>query len=281
MPLVSIIIVTYNRHKKLLRCISSINKSKFKDFEVIVINDKPNDNLEHLLKNFNLTLINHKKEKLWVKSRNEGAKLSKGQLLLFIDDDNIISPHTVGLLAQKYMQLQNNARVGLLGPLMYNKDKTLWFWRARWNQINPYPIPVNKKEITSKELIETDTIPNAYLISKKLYFDVGMEDTNFLHNEDTELTQRLKKYGHKSYIYTKAKLVHDHGGIISHLTPFRVYNVIKSNIMLEKNYVTRYRYALFLTLYLPINMLLYYFIYKIPLKINGNRLAYYKRISMD
>lgn len=272
--LVTIIIITFKRHKKIINCIKSIKKSKFKNFEIIVINDAVGDNLSNLLKKFNVKLIQHRKELLWVKSRNEGAKIAKGKLLFFVDDDNIICKNTLGLMAEKYTELQKNGKVGILGPLMYNKDGTLWFWGSKTNWINPYPKPVDKNELR-QELIETDTVPNAYIISRELFFKLGMEDPEFLHHEDTDFVQRARKAGYPSYIFTKAKIIHNHGGIVKHLSPFRVNTVIRSHIMLEKKFAPSTQYTLFWLLYMPIN-LIYYFLYKIPFKLEGNKISYYK-----
>lgn len=270
----SIIIPTFKRHEKLVKCLESIQKSIFRNFEIIIINDAIGDDLSAISKKFAIKLIQHKKEKLWVKSRNEGAKAAMGKLLFFIDDDNVIYKTTLSLLVTKYIELQKNGKVGVLGPLMYNKDGTLWFWGSKTNWVNPYPKPVDKNELR-QELIETDTVPNAYMVSRELFFKLGMEDPEFLHHEDTDFVQRARKAGYPSYIFTKTKIMHDHGGIIKHLSPFRVNIVIRSHIMLEKKFAPSTQYTLFWLLYMPIN-LMYYFLYKIPFKLGSNKISYYK-----
>ena len=267
---VSVIIPTYKRTEKLVRCLESVFKSTYEKIEVIVINDSPEDDLSFLNKKFKIHLIQHKKEIYWVRSRNEGAKLANGQLLFFIDDDNIIKIDTIEKLVKKY---KNSENIGLLGPLMLNKDKSLWFYGAKANWINPYPKPVNISEL-KRDLIETDVIPNTYMISKKLYFSVGMEDPRFLHHEEFDLAQRLKREGFKNYIYTKAMTVHDHGGVATHINPFRLRIIIKGHVMIEKKYAPLWKFIIFTILYMPINFA-YYALYKIP-KLNGPKLEYYK-----
>jgi GT2 family glycosyltransferase len=271
-PLVSVIIPTYNRTEKLLNCINSVVSSSYKNFEILVINDNPNLDLSDKLKQYKkLRLIQHQKELLWVASRNEGARVAKGELLFFLDDDNILYKDTIEKLAKKYLQIRN---VGLLGPIMYNIDGSLWFYGAKANWISPYPTPVNKKYIT-QELIETDTIPNAYMISKQLFNEIKGEDEKLLHHEDTDLVQRLKMQGFKNYIYTKAKVIHDHGGILTHITPFRLYTIVRDHIVIEKRYAPKERYYLFLLIFLPIYTI-YFFLYKIPFLIKGNKLDLFK-----
>ena len=100
--LLTIIVPTYKRPDKLIRCLESIFRSTYKKIEVIVINDSPEDDLSFLNKKFKIHLIQHKKETYWVRSRNEGAKLANGPLLFFIDDDNIIKIDTIEKLVKKY-----------------------------------------------------------------------------------------------------------------------------------------------------------------------------------
>ncbi len=276
-PLVSVIIPTYNRTKKLKKCINSIIKGNYKNLEIIVINDKPHQDIRGVIKSLKcrIKLIQHKEEKFWVFSRNEGAKLATGKLLFFVDDDNILYKDTIAELVDKYMYLESsNAKIGLLGPIMLNRDGSLWFWGSKANWINPYPKPVEKNYLEN-ELIETDTIPNAYMISKKKFLNFGMEDERLLHHEDTDLAQRLKLNGFKNFIYTKAKIVHNHGGIISHITPKRLYIIMKSHIIIEKRYAPTYRYLLFLFVFLPVNTA-YYFLYKIPFLLKQSKVEYIK-----
>lgn len=272
--LVSIIVPTFNRVDKLKACLESIIKNDYKQKEIIVINDNPNIDLRTKLSKYllkNITLIQHKKELKWVASRNEGAKVARGEILFFVDDDNILYRDTISNLIKKYIKIK---RVGLLGPLMYNNDGNLWFFGAKATWINPYPAPVNKMLLNS-ELIETDTIPNAYVISKKLYIKIGGEDEKLLHHEDTDLAQRLIKAGYKNYILTKARLIHDYENIASHITPFRLYTIIRDHIIIERRYAKRFSYFLFLIFFLPINTS-YYFFYKIPFILKGSKKEYYK-----
>jgi len=272
-PLVSVIIPTYNRKEKLTHCLDSIFNNTYKNLEVIVINDNPKEDLTDYLSRFNIKLIQHKKEKYWVLSRNEGAKVAKGKILFFIDDDNILDRHCINELVEKYVRLP---KVGLLGPLMYKTDNKLWFYGGKANWINPNvkPVPINELK---NELIETDAVPNAYMISKSLYFKIGMEDPNFPTHEELDLAQRLKLIGYKSYIYTKAKTIHDIGNrninLINRPTN-RMYYTVMCNIKIERKYAPKYKYILFWLIFMPVHFIIYNFYY-IPFK-SKNKLEYYK-----
>jgi GT2 family glycosyltransferase len=275
--LVSIIIPTYNRKEKLIRCLDSIFNNTYKNIEVIVINDAPDDDLSFLNKKFKIRIIQHKKGKYCVKSRNEGAKVAKGEILFFVDDDNILDKFCISKLVSKYIGLQ---KIGLLGPLMYKTNNELWFYGGKVNWINPNvkPVPINELK---NELIETDAIPNANMISKSLYFKIGMEDPNFHTHEELDLTQRLKQAGYKSYIYTKAKTIHDIGTNTVNLInrpPNRMYYTVLCNIKIERKYAPLSRYILFILIFMPVHFIIYNFYY-IPFK-SKNKIEYYKAYLM-
>ena len=90
----SIIIPIYNSAKFLNRCIKSIYAQKFKDLQVVLVNDCSTDGSQTMCKKykkkFKLDLINHKKNLGVAISRNEGIKNAKGKYLIFLDSDDFL-----------------------------------------------------------------------------------------------------------------------------------------------------------------------------------------------
>ncbi len=267
--LVSVIIPTYNRNDKLVRCIESVFNSTYKNLEVIVVNDSKENKLKKILSAYKVKIINNKKRMFAAYCRNIGAKKARGELLFFLDDDNILDSKCIEHLVANYMP-----RMGLIGPIMYNEKGELWFYGGKVNWIIPYAKSHNKNEIRRK-LIETDVIPNAYMANRKKYIDAGMENYMLFPNfhDDLDIAQKLKINGYKSYILTTAKTLHDYGKVKDHIYPDRLYQMIKCSIIAEKIYAPIYKKYIFLICFLPIYTV-YYIIYYIPLK-GRNRLALY------
>ena len=269
-PLVSVVIPTNNRNDKLINCLNSVFNNTYKNIEVIVINDAPENDISTLIKKYNLKLIQNKKKMFAAYCRNFGARISKGPILFFLDDDNILDKNCIKNLIISYKD-----NMGLIGPLMYKKDKSLWFYGGKINWISPYAKPYLKK-IKNNQLIETDVIPNAYLTLKSLYLNCGLENyikyPNF--HDDTDIAMKMKLRGYKNYITTASKLIHDYGDISTHITPQRLYQMVKSNILIEKEYAISYKRLLFYLTFLPKHMF-YYFIFYIPFK-GHNKIELYK-----
>ena len=269
-PLVSVIIPTNNRNQKLLECIKTVLNNTYKNIEIIIINDAPENAVYNHIKDYPVKFIQNKKRMFAAYCRNKGAKIARGKLLFFVDDDNILDKSCIKIMVEKYT---NN--MGLLGPIMYKKDGTLWFYGGKINWISPYAKPY-LKEIKKNQLIETDVIPNAYMTTKRKYIDAGMENYKLFPNfhDDLDIAQKLKRNNYTNYILTSAKTTHDYGKLVEHIYPDRLYQMVKCSIIAERLYAPKSRRLLFFLLFLPTHIVFYLSFY-IPFKAE-NKLNLYK-----
>lgn len=88
---VSVIIPTYNNQDILDRCLKSIFIQDYKDFEVFCVDGGSTDKTLDIIKSFNVKLINNP-YRIEEKAKPIAIKKAKGDLLLFIDTDNVL-PH--------------------------------------------------------------------------------------------------------------------------------------------------------------------------------------------
>lgn len=84
---VSIVIPTFNEEEYLPKLLESIKKQTIKPFEIIVADAFSTDNTRSIAKLYKCKIVNGG---LPAKARNEGAKVAKGNLLLFLDADVIL-----------------------------------------------------------------------------------------------------------------------------------------------------------------------------------------------
>ncbi len=93
MVLISVVIATKNRPKDLKNCLKAILRNKFKNFEVVVVDQSKNKESEKIIKSFRSKRIIYKHQRKEGKSYalNYGIKISKGKLIAFTDDDCIVS----------------------------------------------------------------------------------------------------------------------------------------------------------------------------------------------
>lgn len=89
MPEVSIIIVSRNSLIFLKRCLESIFRQTFKNFEVIIIDNGSCDGtLDFIRQNYpNLTLISNKENLGFCAANNQGIELAQGKFILTLNSD--------------------------------------------------------------------------------------------------------------------------------------------------------------------------------------------------
>ena len=117
-PYISVVIPTYRRFEVLLDTINYVLNQEYQDYEIIVIDQNkiwPKD-LQH-----KLTVIESDSHIKWiymetpgvVAARNEGVKQSKGEILVFIDDDvEIKDPYFLLKHAINYLDTNIDAVTG-------------------------------------------------------------------------------------------------------------------------------------------------------------------------
>ena len=105
MPLFSIIIPVYNYEKLIKKCLLSILKQKFSDYEIIIINDCSKDRSLEICKKYKkkhslIKIINNKINKGVSFSRNLGIKFSTGKYIILLDADDYLENYSLKRLSK-------------------------------------------------------------------------------------------------------------------------------------------------------------------------------------
>ena len=91
---ISVIIPIYNVGKYLCECVDSILKQTFTDFELILVDDGSTDHSGDLCDEYaardKRVVAVHQKNAGQAAARNEGAKLAKGDYLVYMDSDDYL-----------------------------------------------------------------------------------------------------------------------------------------------------------------------------------------------
>ncbi|MFH1509742.1 MAG: glycosyltransferase [Candidatus Nealsonbacteria bacterium] len=85
--MISIIIPTYNEEKYLPALLESIENQEFKDLEIIVSDNKSTDKTVIIAEKYGCKITSGG---LPAKGRNQGAKIAKGEIFLFLDADVVL-----------------------------------------------------------------------------------------------------------------------------------------------------------------------------------------------
>ena len=113
MPLVSVIIPTYNRADLLRLTLDSVVAQTFSDYEIIVVDDGSFDDSNEVLcaRYTEIQYIKIKNSGGPSKPRNIGIEMAKGKYIAFVDDDDLWLPRK---LEKQVSVLNNNPEFGLV-----------------------------------------------------------------------------------------------------------------------------------------------------------------------
>lgn len=94
-PKVTVIIPVYNAAKYIGRCLDSVLRQSFQDYEILVINDGSTDESDIILKKYVKDYPNKiryvKQKNIGVaKTRNKAIRMAKGDYVSFIDNDDYV-----------------------------------------------------------------------------------------------------------------------------------------------------------------------------------------------
>lgn len=94
MPFFSVLIPLYNKENFVQRTLKSLLEQKFKDFEIIIVNDGSTDKSLEIVKSLKtekINLLNQQNQGV-AAARNNGVEVSKGKWIAFLDADDIWKP---------------------------------------------------------------------------------------------------------------------------------------------------------------------------------------------
>lgn len=246
--IISVIIPTYNRNDMLQKLLDSLiieTKNVEHSIEIIIVDDSENGVAKKIYYNYN-----EKFEKLVYTysggnrypsvCRNIGARRSTGSILIFIDDDNVLSGKLIKNMCNTMME---HCCIGMLGVINYDNKGRLW---SVGGKILKTPLTVilgNRKYLNVKEdnIILVDYLPNIYCIRREIFEDInGFDEKNFPHAmEEVDLALRVNRNGYSvcSIIDNSVYTVHMIDDTISTpLRPNRYYLRGRSRKMFYKKY---------------------------------------------
>jgi len=102
-PMVSVIVPTFNRPEMLRKALSSILAQTYENFEILVINDCGTDVrvvVEGLNNSGRIRYLSHDRNQGLSAARNTGLRAARGKYIAYLDDDDIYLPNHLDTLVR-------------------------------------------------------------------------------------------------------------------------------------------------------------------------------------
>lgn len=219
-PILSIIIPSYNTCDLTLNCIKSIYQDKgLKDipFEIIVVDNNSQDNSVKELKKLGskIILIANKDNGGFGKANNQGFKIAKGNYILLLNSDTIILHSAI---SQSLNWLCSHPESSTCTAQLLNKDQTIqasggffpnlaniFTWCLNLDDlplVNKIikPLHPHTPNFYTKDRFylsdhQQDWVTGAFMLTRKSLLDKvkGFDEDYFMYGEEVELSYRIKQ----------------------------------------------------------------------------------------
>jgi len=211
-PLVSIIILNYNAGNLLLDCLSSIQKSTYANFEIILVDNVSKDNSHIICKEKfpTIKLIENSENLGYCEGNNVGIRIANGKFVVILNPDTIVDPNWLEELIKAY-EINGD---GFYQPkFLATTDHSLLLSTGNMIQIFGFGYSRSKGEIDKKQYEKFEKIDYAsgtcIFTSKNILDKIGLFDSFlFAFHDDLELCWRGALNGIFSFYVPKAIVYH-------------------------------------------------------------------------
>jgi len=178
---VSVIVAVKNEAERIGSCLDSVLSQTYKDYELVIVDGGSTDGTVEILESY----VKRAPERIRLLfdpglgpgyARNLGVKISKGEVLAFVDGDDEINheylasvvkhfydPHVAGVFVKMVFKSE---------PKNWGKVQDAWRW-MRWSK---------------------ETMRFSVVLSRSVFDGVGGYNTKLVIGEDYDLYRRLERY---------------------------------------------------------------------------------------
>ena len=197
LPLISVVIPTYNRAELICRAIDSVLDQSYQNLEIIVVDDHSQDNTADIVKGIDDRRIQyhcHPNNQGGSAARNTGIKLARGQYIAFLDSDDVWLPQKLALQLQAIAERAINLD-RLVSYTKFQKSNTVFYQPSVLPQRGKKPTEsvadyfwLGNGEMLTSTLFVSSSLAKAYLFQTNLrkhqdldfVLRLGFQDAEFI-----------------------------------------------------------------------------------------------------
>jgi len=212
LPVVSVVVPTYNRSMYIRETLDSVLHQTFSDFEVIVVDDGSTDGTEEVLRLYMDRIRYIRQENRGAAAaRNMGVRNARGALIAFMDSDDLSMTHHLESLYNFLAQNLDYAMVVGNGAYLegefHNRRTVISLRKAQ---------RLEERGVSVGDLFDGRVVRlQGIMVRKSALEEIGLLDEWFRLSYDLDLALRLIKNYRIGFINQVIYLYRKHGGNIS------------------------------------------------------------------
>ena len=251
-PKVSIIIVNYNGKELLQKCLDSLLKVRYDNFEIILVDNNSTDGtVEFITKNYpSLIIIKLDSNKGFAEPNNVAAKISKGKYLLFLNNDTVVTPN---FISEMVKVMETDKKIAVCQSLLLKPDGSV---DSSGDFIDHLGVVYNSKTKID-EIREVSSARGASMLVRSDIFEKldGFDQKFFITFEDVDLCWRSWILGYRVLIIPTSIVYHEGGITIKKIKSEIAFHGFKNQLAMK---ITNFEPILAMR-----NMMLFFGIYGI------------------
>lgn len=238
-PFVSIVIVNWNGKENLKECLESLSKIDYSNYEVILVDNGSTDGSVTLVKKQfpKVIIVESDKNLGFAGGNNLGYERSKGEYILFLNNDTIVTRNFLGNLVDFIKEKKDLAIIQpkILfhrpGSTLHHKINSIGNFLLRSGFL--YHLDYGKEDTEREFPYEIFSAYGACFLARRSVIEkVGLFDPDyFAYFEETDLCHRIWLAGYKIMILPSVLIYHKGAKTAQKLpTAFIQYHSFKNRI---------------------------------------------------
>ncbi|MDQ2899008.1 MAG: glycosyltransferase, partial [Acidobacteriota bacterium] len=239
-PRVSVVINTFNRGAYIDRCLQSLQKQTYRNFEVVVVNGPSTDDTAKRLESYKDKIrIARTDSRVLCVSRNIGIREGRGDLIAFLDDDAVAEPNWLRELVFAFA----DSTVGAVGGMVFRTHGRGVEWRngtvdRKGNVQMDLPRPGQHWDWDEGRL---NTVPGGCCIFRRSALERigGFDEEIEYYHDETDVVMRLRTAGYRTLHRPRAVVFHEAARSHNRASPRHLnwFVVVKNTLYVPlKNY---------------------------------------------
>lgn len=187
-PRISVIIPCYNGEKFIGDAIESVIRQTYQHWELFIVDDGSTDNSKEIVQRYltdrRIKLIEHKCNKGISKTRNTGIKLSGGDYIALLDQDDVWFPNKLKMQIDCFKESQENVGIVCTG-MIFTDEKLKPQRNLRGFKDDDH------RELIKKAYLQPTNSASIMMIKENCFSQLGLFDENLHGWDDFEMWMRI------------------------------------------------------------------------------------------
>ena len=229
-PLVSVIIVNYNGKTLLEKCLKSLMKINYKNYEIILVDNNSTDQSIEFVKNTypSITIIKLNSNYGFAEPNNIGAKNAKGEFLLFLNNDTEVNPNFIGAMVKV---LEHDPKIAICQSLLLKPNGEI---DSSGDFIDTLGQTYSSKDSISEVKQILSARGASMMVRKKSFWDLeGFDKKFFAAFEDVDLGWRAWLWGYKIVLVPNSIVYHTGGQTVKKILPEIRFHGVKNSLVIR------------------------------------------------